>query len=73
MNTQDHFAVRKIDKAFSMIAIDQPHKLYIVVIKVYIGTIGLTVDIYKAIFLSLSAKLLNLLGGLQNGIPFTMF
>ena len=55
-----------------MIAIDQPNKQFIVVNKAYIGTIGLTVDIYKAIFLSLSAILLNL-KGLQNGIPFTMF
>ena len=41
---KDNFALRKIDKAFSMIAIDQPNKQYMAVIKANIGTIGLTGD-----------------------------
>ena len=53
---RDHFAFRKIDKAFSMIAIDQPHNQNIAVIKAYRGTISLTEDKYKALFLSLSSN-----------------
>ena len=47
---RDLLAFRKIYKAFSMIAIDQPHNQNIAVIKVYRGTIGLTEDKYKAFF-----------------------
>ena len=51
---RDHFAVRKNEKAFCMIAIDQPHKQNIAVIKGYKGAIGLTEDKYNAFLLSLS-------------------
>ena len=53
---RDHFAVRKVEKAFSMIAIDQPNKQTIAVIKGYRGAIGLTEDKYKAFFLSFPAN-----------------
>ena len=53
---RDHFAFRKFDKAFSMIAIDQPHNQNIAVIKAYRGTIGITEDNYKAYSLSLSSN-----------------
>ena len=43
---RDHFAPRKTYKAFSMIAIYQPHNQNIAVIKAYRGTIGLTEDKY---------------------------
>ena len=51
---RDHFAFRKIEKAFSMIAIDQPNNQNIAAIKAYKGTIGLTEDKYKVFSLSLS-------------------
>ena len=39
-----------------MIAIDQPNNQNMAVVKAYRGTIGLTEDKYKAIFLSLSSN-----------------
>ena len=62
---RDHFAFRKIYKAFSMIAIDQPHNQNIAVINAYRGTIGLTEDKNKAFFSLFLPILPNLLGGLQ--------
>ena len=53
---RDHFALRITDKAFSMIAIDQPHNQNIAVIKAYRGTFGLTEDKYKVFSLSLSSN-----------------
>ena len=55
MYTQRSFYLRKIDKAFFMIAIDKPHNQNIAVIKAYRGTIGVNEDNYKAFF-SLSSK-----------------
>ena len=54
---RDHFAIPKIEKAFCLFAIDQPHKQNIAVIKGNRGVIGLTEDKYKAFFLSLSANI----------------
>ena len=68
---RDHFAFRKIDKSFSMTAIDQPHKQNIAVIKAYRGTFGLTEDKYKAFFSLFPPILPNLLGGLHMGILVT--
>ena len=65
---RDHFVICKVEKALSMIAINQPHKQNIAFIKGYRGAIGLTEDKFKAFFLSFSLFmpiLLNLLGGLQ--------
>ena len=45
-----HFAFRKIDQVFSMIAIDQPHNRNTAGIKACRGTFGLTEDKYKAFF-----------------------
>ena len=54
---RDHFAIRKIEKAFCLFAIDQPHKQNIAVIKGNRGAIGLTEDNYKAFFLSLPVNI----------------
>ena len=69
----DHFAFRKIDKAFYIIAKDQPHNQNIAVIKAYRGTIGPTEDNYQAFFSVFLPILSNLqvLGGLQKGILVT--
>ena len=45
---------RNIDKAFSMIAIDQPYNQYFAVIIAYRATIGLTEDL--VFFFSLSSN-----------------
>ena len=50
-NFRDHFAIRKIEKVFSMIAVDQAQKQNIVVLKYDRGLVLLA---YKAFFLSRS-------------------
>ena len=69
---RDHFAFRKIDKPYFLIAIDQPHNQNIAVKEAYRCTIGLNEDKYKVLFFSLFLPLLpNLRGGLQKGTLVT--
>ena len=53
--SKDNFAIRKLEKTFSMIVIHQSHKQIITAIRGDRGAIGLTEDKYKVFFLSHSA------------------